>query len=58
MGVGAEYAFDDHWRANVEYRISGLATRREDASFLPGVKLRHEAGEGQIKAGVSYRFGA
>lgn len=29
VGVGAEYAFDDRWRAHVEYRISDFGTRKE-----------------------------
>jgi outer membrane immunogenic protein len=58
VGVGAEYAFDDHWRANVEYRASGIARSREYAPIaLPVAKLRHDAAEGELKLGVSYRFG-
>lgn len=58
LGVGAEYALDDHWRANIEYRVNGLATRREYVSpIYPGAKLRQTGGEGEIKLGVSYRFG-
>lgn len=58
FGIGVEYAFDDRWRANVEYRASGIATPHDYAPpALPVVKLRHDAGEGEIKLGVSYRFG-
>lgn len=57
-GVGAEYAFDDRWRAHVEYRISDLGTRKEVSNpFNPLVQTRHDAGTGAITAGVSYRFG-
>jgi outer membrane immunogenic protein len=58
VGVGAEYAFDDRWRAHAEYRISDLGTRKEVSNpFNPLAQTRHDAGTGAITAGVSYRFG-
>lgn len=58
LGLGVEYALDEQWRANIEYRANGLPTQREYASpSFPGVKLRQQGGEGEIKLGVSYRFG-
>ncbi len=59
LGLGVEYALDEHWRANLEYRASGLPTQRDYASAaFPGVKLHQQSGgEGLVRFGVSYRFG-
>ncbi|WP_083967348.1 MULTISPECIES: outer membrane protein [unclassified Methylosinus] len=58
LGLGVEYALDDRWRAKIEYRVDGLPTQREYFTPIsPGVKLRRESGEGEIKLGLSYRFG-
>ncbi|MCI4680411.1 outer membrane beta-barrel protein [Rhodoblastus acidophilus] len=58
VGVGGEYAFDDRWRAHVEYRISDLGTRKEVSNpFNPLVQTRHDAATGAVTVGVSYRFG-
>lgn len=58
LGLGVEYALDQHWRANVEYRANGLSTTRDHASAnAPWAKVRQQGGEGLIRAGVSYHFG-
>jgi len=58
VGLGAEYAIDDHWRAHVEYRVSGLSTGKEISNpFNPLMQTRHDACSGAATVGVSYRFG-
>ncbi|MBG0812459.1 porin family protein [Methylosinus sp. H3A] len=58
IGVGAEYAFDDHWRGNVEFRVSDLSTGKSASlPFNPALGIRHDAATGAVTVGVSYRFG-
>jgi len=58
VGVGAEYAFDDHWRGNVDIRVSDLSTgKNTSAPFIPILRTRHEAATAAATVGVSYRFG-
>lgn len=58
VGVGAEYAFDDHWRGNVEFSVSDLRTGKEVSNpFNPALQTRHDAATGAVTLGVSYRFG-
>jgi len=58
VGVGAEYAFSERWRGHVDYRVSGVGTRKENNLLLqPLATARHDAATGQISVGVSYRFG-
>jgi outer membrane immunogenic protein len=57
VGLGAEYAFTDHWRGSVEYRTSGLGGVNDANTALAGEKIDHRMGEGALQLGVSYRFG-
>lgn len=58
LGVGVEYAIDPHWRARLEYRLSGAQTGREAENFArPALATRNAFGEAAITAGVSYNFG-
>ncbi len=58
VGAGADYAFDQHWRAHLEYRAFGAQTHVEAYNFAqPLLATRHQQGESMITTGVSYRFG-
>lgn len=58
VGVGAEYAFDDHWRGNVEIRVSDLSAGKDAPTpFNPALRTRHDAATASVTVGVDYRFG-
>jgi outer membrane immunogenic protein len=57
VGVGVEYAIDSHWRAHIDYRLSGARGQVEAQNFArPALATRHEFGQGALTAGVSYGF--
>ena len=61
-GLGAEYAFTNHWSANIEYNYMDLGTRAPRFTDSIGGNLLIDADVRErvniVKVGVNYRFGA
>ena len=60
LGMGAEYAFTDHWSGFIEYNFMDFGSRNE-SSFLPapvGAVVTGSVADklNVVKAGVNYKF--
>jgi outer membrane immunogenic protein len=57
VGVGLEYAIDEHWRVGLLAISSDTSTHREISNpAQPLIRTRHHAGNNAVMLGVSYRF--
>lgn len=57
IGLGAEWAFSEHWAARLEYRFSSYGTvPLASRTAFPGIVEKHNIGDNAFRAGMTYRF--
>jgi opacity protein-like surface antigen len=54
LGAGVEYAFNDQWSANVEYRHNDFGTATLTSVTFPGLTFRERSTEDTIRLGLNW----
>ncbi len=57
LGAGVEYAMNDKWSANLEYRHNDFGTATVTSNLFPGLTFRERSYEDTLRLGVNYHPG-
>ncbi|MGA9600358.1 MAG: outer membrane beta-barrel protein, partial [Methylocystis sp.] len=57
LGAGVEYAMNDKWSANLEYRHNDFGTATVTSNLFPGLTFRERSYEDTLRLGINYHTG-
>jgi outer membrane immunogenic protein len=55
-GLGAEYAFTDHWTAGVEWNYYDFGSKSGASSVIPAFSVKNRDTENTVVARINYKF--